>query len=99
MVTHGHTFTGSIPFKGVCEAIGDAVGPNDLPVFVSLECHVVLEKQNELVDIMEQTWGKKLLSKPLDQIDTNKVSPNDLRGHIVLMVRKNIASLHWFMFV
>lgn len=87
VVTHGHTFTGSIPFQGVCQAIGDSVKPNDLPVWISLECHVDEEKQHELVQIMKLTWGDKLLDKKMEHIEGKKVSPNDLRGRIVMMVR------------
>jgi phosphatidylinositol phospholipase C delta len=85
-VTHGHTLTGSIPFKDTCQAIGETVKPDDLPVFISLECHVPPEKQQEIVQIMTEVWGDKLLSKRLENIEGNKVSPNDLRGRIVMMV-------------
>ena len=65
IVTHGHTFTQSIPFQGACAAIGEAVKPDSLPVTVSLECHVEVEKQLELVDIMKRTWGDKLVANPV----------------------------------
>ena len=64
-VTHGHTFTQSIPFQAACVAIGDAVKPDSLPVTVSLECHVEVEKQVELVEIMKATWGDKLVAEPV----------------------------------
>lgn len=86
IVTHGHTFTGSIPFKDVCEAINEVVAPNDLPVFISLECHVDADKQPELVKIMEDVWGDKLLKEKLQLSGDRKVSPDDLRGRIVMMV-------------
>ena len=65
IVTHGHTFTQSITFQAACTAIGDAVKPNSLPVTVSLECHVEVEKQVELVEIMKATWGDKLVADPV----------------------------------
>jgi Phosphatidylinositol-specific phospholipase C, X domain len=86
IVTHGHTFTGSIPFKDVCQAINEVVVPNDPPVFISLECHVDVDKQPELVKIMEDVWGDKLLREKLQHLGDRKVSPNDLRGRIVMMV-------------
>ena len=86
IVTHGHTLTGSIPFKDVCQAIGDAVQPNDLPVFISLECHVDPDKQPELIKIMEDTWGSKLLKEKLQHLGDRKASPDDLRGRIAMMV-------------
>lgn len=94
VVTHGHTFTGSIPFQSVCQAIGDSVKSTDLPVWVSLECHVDETKQPELVQIMKLTWGSKLLDKKIEAIEGNKVSPDDLRGRIVIMVMCNQPLLH-----
>lgn len=114
IVTHGYTFTKSIPFQAACAAIGEAVKSDSLPITVSLECHVEVEKQVELVEIMKATWGDKLVANPLhksieDQIrgeldhhrasgeykpslmpshllSQAKVSPDDLRGKIFLMV-------------
>ena len=85
IVTHGHTFTQSIPFQAACTAIGDAVKPDSLPVTVSLECHVEVDKQVELVEIMKATWGDKLVAEPIrkglmDQVrgvdDHHKASGN-----------------------
>ncbi|KAG8807822.1 hypothetical protein FRC17_004252, partial [Serendipita sp. 399] len=61
-------------------------GPNDLPTWISLECHIDADKQPQLVKIMQEAWGDKLLSTRLEGIDGTKVSPNDLRGRIVMMV-------------
>lgn len=86
IVTHGHTFTGNVPFKDVCQAIGETVQPNDLPVFISLECHVDPDQQPELIKTMEDVWGDKLLKEKLQHLGEKKASPDDLRGRIVMMV-------------
>jgi phosphatidylinositol phospholipase C, delta len=118
IVTHGHTFTQSIPFQAVCVAIGETVKPDSLPITVSLECHVEVDKQVELVEIMKTTWGDKLIAGPVhkslgDKIHglldhrkasgrctsnlsilicpfQAKVSPDDLRGKIFMMIEYHL---------
>lgn len=79
-----------IYFKDVCFTIGDAFEKkgDDLPLFVSLECHVPTEGQQELVDIMKEAWGDKLALHFADQTSQmdSIVSVEDLRGKIVMMV-------------
>ncbi|KLO12109.1 PLC-like phosphodiesterase [Schizopora paradoxa] len=90
IVTHGWTLAEHIYFKDVCITIGDAFGKkgDDLPLFVSLECHVPTEGQQELVDIMKEAWGDKLALHFNDQFSQSGsiASVKDLRGKIVMMI-------------
>ncbi|KAF8585238.1 PLC-like phosphodiesterase [Ramaria rubella] len=86
IVTHGHTFSQHILFSDVCIAIGNAVHPDSWPVMVSLECHLDIPDQDEIVKIMKETWGEKLVQQAVEGVDSKNITPGELRGRIVLMV-------------
>ncbi|ETW76531.1 hypothetical protein HETIRDRAFT_174607 [Heterobasidion irregulare TC 32-1] len=87
VVTHGYTLSSAVLFREVCEAVGQAVREHDWPVLVSLECHVSVEGQPEIVQIMEECWGERLVRGPLGVEGTkSEVTPKDLKGRIMVMV-------------
>lgn len=88
IVTHGWTWSDHIPFRDVCVAIGDAVDPADWPVLISLECHVPLQHQDELVQVMKDVWGDKLVTTPVEGFEgrEREITPAHLRGRILVMV-------------
>ena len=86
-MTHGYTLTDNIPFRDACRAIAEAIqNDDDWPVFVSLECHVGVDGQEELVTIMREEWGARLVDSEVEGVEVDKVTPGHLRGRIVLMV-------------
>lgn len=92
-MTHGWTFSKSVPFVDVCAAIGEAVknirdeeDERNWPVLVSLECHVPLAHQDELVQIMVECWGDMLVPGEMEFFCGETMTPRQLRGRIVLMV-------------
>ena len=86
IVTRGHTFSESVPFLDICKVIGNSVAASDWPVLVSLECHVGIEGQPEMIDIMDRTWGDKLVRGVLQGTTPEGVSPRELKGRILLVV-------------
>ena len=87
-MTHGWTFSKSVLFVDVCKAIGEALDTQekgtDWPVLISLECHVPLVHQDELVRIMVNCWGERLVQGEMEGGEI--LTPRQLRGRIVLMV-------------
>ncbi|KAI1491638.1 PLC-like phosphodiesterase [Biscogniauxia mediterranea] len=73
-VTHGYTLVSHVPFRAVCETIRDVVdyeatlpaneqGYRAAPIMLSLENHCGAYGQSRLVQIMEEVWGDRLLSR------------------------------------
>lgn len=85
IVTHGLTLTESTLFVDVVHAIGDAVTDDMWPVMVSLENHANDTTQKEMVRIMRETWGTRLVDQTVENFDKH-VPPSALKGRILLIV-------------
>jgi len=106
-VTHGYTLVSKIPFRAVCETIRDVVdkeaaeavdrqGYRAAPIILSLENHCGAYGQMRLVQIMEEVWGDRLLSKAVrqkghreqqqDRDDDEHVRLDELGSKIVVIV-------------
>ena len=91
-VTHGYTLVSNIPFRAVCQAIGDAVDREAreatdeqsyraAPVLVSLENHCGDHGQLRLAQIMKEVWGDRLLSKSVRDEGTEEQAGGE---HVLL---------------
>ncbi|GAB7361123.1 hypothetical protein MBLNU230_g1158t1 [Neophaeotheca triangularis] len=92
-VTHGWTLTSNVSFRSVCETIRDVVdreaaesqnvpGYQAAPIMVSLENHCDAHGQRRIATIMRETWGDRLLSKPVR--DTGKAEEHGSDKHVTL---------------
>ncbi|GKU00808.1 1-phosphatidylinositol- -bisphosphate phosphodiesterase 1 [Fusarium langsethiae] len=81
-VTHGYTLVSNISFRAVCETIRDSIDQEELdsrkfgfrpsPVLLSLENHCGAHGQMRLVNIMQEVFGDRLLSKAVRDIGHNE---------------------------
>jgi phosphatidylinositol phospholipase C delta len=115
-VTHGYTLVSHIPFRKVCETIRDVVdreaaaaagatepsgdGYGPAPILLSLENHCGPYGQKRLVQIMEEVWGDRLLSKDVREkghdeqegASDRHVRLSDLGSKIVVIVEYHIPN-------
>lgn len=107
-VTHGYTLVSNIPFRLVCETIRDVVdkeaieaskvaGFRTAPVMLSLENHCDAYGQMRLVNIMQEVWGDRLLSKAVrehgheEQAGGSHITLEELGAKIAVIVEYHLA--------
>jgi phosphatidylinositol phospholipase C delta len=92
VIYHGKTLTSKITLREVCAAIAKyAFVASPYPVIISAEVHCGLTQQDMIAKIMVEAFGDALVSAPID--DRPKIvalpSPEDLKGRILLKVKKH----------
>jgi phosphatidylinositol phospholipase C delta len=88
IVNHGRTFSSSISFESVIEAINEyGFRTSPLPVILSFEIHCNFVNQAKMVEIMKRVFGDKLVTEPLMSNMFSLPSPLDLKYKILVKVK------------
>lgn len=91
IVNHGRTFTQGILLKNVAKTIKDyAFQVTPYPLILSIENHCTPDFQRKAITIFRETFGKTLLTEPLNELMTLP-SPEDLKNRILLKVKRTVA--------
>ncbi|CCH46025.1 1-phosphatidylinositol-4,5-bisphosphate phosphodiesterase delta-4 [Wickerhamomyces ciferrii] len=91
VVSHGHTFTSSIPVGDVFETIRKyAFIITPFPLFISLEIHCKPEYQKIVVQLMHEKFGEVLITKPLMTNYFNLPSPMELKHKVLVKVKRSM---------
>ncbi|XP_029953437.1 1-phosphatidylinositol 4,5-bisphosphate phosphodiesterase delta-3-A-like [Salarias fasciatus] len=91
VIYHGHTLTSKVPFVDVVQTINEfAFKASPFPLILSLENHCSVEQQAVMAHQLQCILGDKLLSRPLDGLDSRYLpSPEDLTGKILVKGKKH----------
>lgn len=88
IVNHGRTFSSSISFESVIEAINEyGFQTSPLPIIVSFEIHCDFANQTKMVEIMKRVFGDKLVTEPLMSNMFSLPSPLDLKYKVLIKVK------------
>ncbi|PGH11125.1 hypothetical protein AJ79_05071 [Helicocarpus griseus UAMH5409] len=88
IVSHGRTLTSSVLFADCITVINRyAFQASEYPLILSLEVHCSPVQQLAMVEIMKETFGDKLLLKPLLTNCPILPCPDDLKHRILVKVK------------
>ncbi|KAL8952765.1 MAG: hypothetical protein Q9222_001350 [Ikaeria aurantiellina] len=88
VVLHGRTMTSSVLFADCITVISKyAFVSSPFPLFISLEVHCNAVQQQTMVDIMIKEFGERLLRQPVNPLQLQLPSPQDLRNRILIKVK------------
>lgn len=89
VVMHGRSFTTQISFREVVNTINKyAFVKSQYPLWISLEVRCGWSTQENMVKIMIDTFGDKLVLQPIDGKSDRLPSPSQLMGRILIKVKK-----------
>jgi phosphatidylinositol phospholipase C delta len=89
VVMHGHSLTTQISFREVINTINKyAFVRSNYPLWISLEIRCSSATQENMVKIMIDTFGDKLVLQPIDTKSDRLPSPSQLMGRILIKVKK-----------
>ncbi|KAH8881639.1 PLC-like phosphodiesterase [Thozetella sp. PMI_491] len=90
VVVHGRTLTSRISFAEVIKTINKyAFYKSRFPLWISLEVRCNFNTQANMVRIMVETFGEKLVTEPLDPSSDRLPSPSELMGKILIKAKKS----------
>lgn len=89
MIYHGKTFTSKVSLRDICHAIRRyAFVTSPYPLIISAEVHCGLHGQEQIVDIMTESFGDSLIQAPVEnrQVLERLPSPDELKYKVLLKV-------------
>ncbi|KAL8708643.1 MAG: hypothetical protein Q9220_006468 [cf. Caloplaca sp. 1 TL-2023] len=88
IVMHGRTMTTSVLFADCITVISKyAFVSSPYPLFISLEVHCNSIQQQVMVDIMIKAFGERLLRQPINPLQHQLPSPQELKNRILIKVK------------
>ena len=88
MVLHGHTMTKAVTFQDCVSVINRyAFAASPFPLIISLEVHCSPDQQSKMVQIMQDTFGERLIRDLLNGYHEALPTPNELKHKILIKVK------------
>ncbi|RFU72923.1 phosphoinositide-specific phospholipase c [Trichoderma arundinaceum] len=89
LVVHGRTLTSSISFKEVMTTINKyAFVKSKFPLWISLEVHCNPAQQSKMAKIIRESFGDRLVTKPLDPNSSQLPTPTELMERVLIKVKQ-----------
>uniref|UniRef100_A0A665T5K4 Phosphoinositide phospholipase C n=1 Tax=Echeneis naucrates TaxID=173247 RepID=A0A665T5K4_ECHNA len=94
VIYHGHTLTSKVPFVKVIETINKyAFKASPYPLILSMENHCSVEQQTVIAQQLRSILGDKLLTKPLNSLDSHSLPSPEVSRHYVSKLSPELSEL------